>query len=95
MPRGEGIKPLGSLFDVYKKKLKAPQGHVIDVFCETIDDLYGFSIKKEEVKYSSYSKTLSLQTSGMIKTEVLLHKKEILTHLRGRLGDKSAPKEII
>lgn len=91
MPRGEGIKPINNLFEKYKKTLVAPQGSVIKEFCEVVHDLYGYSVKKEQVSYSTYSKTLTIKTSGALKTELLLHKEEILTHLKGRLGEKGAP----
>lgn len=95
MPRGEGIKKLSELFEKYKRTLKAPQGSVIKEFCEVVDELYSISIPKEKVTYNTYTRVLSLTVSGPLKTEVVLHKKEIITHLKGRLGEKSAPKEII
>ena len=95
MPRGEGIKPLGSLFEKYKNQLRAPQGSVVSAFCEVVEDLYGYSIGKDKVMYSVRSRTLSLRISGPLKTEIQLKKKEILTHLKGRLGEKSAPTNIL
>ena len=95
MARGEGIKPINSLFEKYKSRLVAPQGSVKKSFCEIVQDLYGFEINERNLDYSVYSKTLTLKVSGPLKTELLLRKDEILTHLKGRLGDKSAPKTII
>ena len=95
MPRGEGIKPLGSLFEKYKQQLVAPQGSVVKSFCELVDELYGFKVEPSKVSYSVYSKTLTLKVSGPLKSELLLRKVEILDHLKGRLGVKSAPKTII
>ncbi len=94
MARGEGIKPLGSLFEKYKKVLKAPQGVVVDAFIEVVADLVGIEIPKERVIYKVHSKTLSVSVSSPLKSEILLKKKEILTHLRGRLGGNSVPKDI-
>ncbi len=95
MSRGEGIKHLGSLFDKYKNQLRAPQGSVISAFCEVVEDLYGFSVPKTGVTYSVRNRTLSLRVSGPLKTEIQLKKKEILNHLKGRLGEKSAPTNIL
>ena len=94
MPRGEGIKPISSLFEKYKQQLIAPQKSIIKTFCEVVDDLYGLPLKESMVEYSVYTKTISLKTPGPLRTEILLHKEEILTHLQGRLGVKSAPKII-
>jgi len=95
MSRGEGIKPLGSLFEKYKKQLVAPQGSVKKCFCEVVEDLYGFEIDMKKIDYSVSQRTLTLKLPSALKTEILLHKKEVLTHLKGRLGDKSAPTTIL
>ena len=95
MPRGDGIKPLGSLFEKYTKTLKAPQGHVVDTFCEVVKDVLGVEINKGQVKYTPVSKTLSLSLPGAIKTEILLNQRELLIHLKARLGTKNTPTELI
>ena len=95
MSRGEGVKKLGSLFDTYKKTLKAPQGSVITAFCEVVEELLGYQVKKTNLSYQPHSKTLCIKGSGPLKSELLIHKTEILTHLKGRLGEPSAPKDII
>lgn len=93
--RGEGITHVSKLFEKYTKALCAPQGTVVKEFIELVNDLYGIQIKTEQCVYSVYTKTIKLSVSGMIKTELLLRKKEILTHMKGRLGEKNAPQEII
>lgn len=92
--RGE-IKKVGDLFEKYKKTLKAPQGSVIKVFIEVADEVLGISIKKGYVSYSPQSKTISLVSGGPLKSEIYLHKEEILAHMKGRLGEKNAPKTIL
>jgi hypothetical protein len=94
MARGEGIKKLSHLFEKYTKNLIAPERTVIAGFLEVTSDLYGWDLKKESVTYNPRTKVLSLAVSGPFKTEMQLHKEEILTHLKGRLGEKSAPKDI-
>ncbi len=92
--RGEIVK-LSTLFEKYTKTLRAPQGIVTDCFREVVDELIKLAIPKEKVKYSVHSKTLSVSVSGPLKTEIQLRKKEILAHMKGRLGEQSAPKEIL
>lgn len=86
---------LGDLFEKYKKTLKAPQGVVIDCFIEVTEDVIGLRIAKESVSYAVHTKTLSARVSGPLKSEIKLRKKEILTHMKGRLGDQGAPVEIL
>jgi hypothetical protein len=86
---------ISDLFEKYKNTLKAPQGVVVDNFREVMEDLFGLPIKKEQIKYTVYSRTLSVNVQGPLKTEIKLRKKEILNHLKGRLGDNSAPLDII
>jgi hypothetical protein len=95
MPRGEGIKKIDGLFDKYKKMLRAPQGVVVEAFVEVVNDLIGVEIPKERITYTTHSKTLSLAISGPLKSEILLNKDEIITHMKGRLGAQSAPKNIM
>ncbi len=92
---GGKITKFSSLFDVYKKRLKAPQGTVINVFIEVVMDLFSIILIKKQCSYSVFNKTLHINISGPAKTEILIHKTEILTHLKGRLGEKSAPKDIL
>lgn len=93
--RGQGIKKLSSLFDKYKNTLIAPERSVINAFFEVVEDLYGWDIPKNYITYNSKNKIISLKTSGTLVSEIKLHKQEILNHLKGRLGEKSAPKDII
>lgn len=92
--RGQTIK-VGDLFEVYRKKLKAPQKTVIQEFIEVVEDFLGVSIPQNRCHYSPSTRTISLTISGAGKSEVLLNKQEILTHLKGRMGERNAPKEII
>lgn len=89
------LKPINSLFEKYKKTLRAPQGSVVKEFVETVEDILGITIPAEQVRYSVGSKTLSVSVAGPLKSEIKLREAEILTHLRGRLGPQSAPKTIL
>lgn len=94
MARGE-LKKLSSLFDKYKERLIAPEASVINSFTEVVKDLLGFDIDKKKVRYSPSNRVLSLVGNGALRSELKLHEKEILTHLAGRLGKKSAPLKIL
>jgi hypothetical protein len=88
-------KKLSDLFEVYRKRLRAPQGSVVDAAIEVIHDVIGVTLKKSEVTYTPRTRTLTLRTSGMVKSEVHLKKEEILAHLKGRLGPSNAPESIL
>jgi len=92
--RGE-IKKVSSLFEKYKQILIAPESTVINAFIEVVDDLLGIKCSRTQLSYSPSTKTLSLRGAGMLRSELKLHEEEILSHLKGRLGEKGAPKLIL
>lgn len=96
MRKGSGdIRKLGDLFEKYRKTLVAPQKTVVTTFCEVVEELLNIKIDPKRVRYATGSKTLSLSGGGPLKSEVQLHKNEILAHMKGRLGEKNAPQEIL
>lgn len=96
MRKGRGeITKLSALFEKYSKVLKAPQGVVIDAFSEVVKDVLNLSIPKDKITYTVRTRTLRVAAFGPIKSEIQLHKREILIHLKGRLGEQSVPKEIL
>ena len=95
MRRKGEIKKVGDLFDVYRKRLKPPQGSVIRSFVEVVDEVLGLTIKEAQVSYSVGSKTLHLRVPAPMKSEIKLHEGELLAHLAGRLGERGAPKHIV
>lgn len=96
MRKGRGeITKLSTLFEKYKKVLKAPQGSVIDCFVEVVEDLLRIKIEKDKVTYTVHTKTLAVRVQGPLRNEIRLRKDEILSHMKGRLGEPSAPKEIL
>ncbi len=92
--RGE-ITKLNTLFEKYKKILKAPQGTVVDAFCGLVLELMSIEIQKTLVTYNVHTRVLHLKVSGPLKSEIKLRKSELLAHLKGRLGEQNAPKEIL
>lgn len=95
MSRGAGIKPISDLFKKYRDTLQAPEKSVKVAFCEIVQDVMNVTIKESHLSYNTYSKLLRYQGSAIVRQELLRHKKELLTHLTGRLGVKSAPKDIL
>lgn len=93
--RGKEIKKVGDLFEKYHRRLVAPEGSVIEAFVEVVEDLLSFKIPKSKVRYTPASKILSLQGKAALKSEIKLHEREILNHLKGRLGEKNAPHTIL
>ncbi|MDB9944436.1 hypothetical protein OAD26_00350 [bacterium] len=91
----DSIQNIGSLFDKYRKRLKAPQKTVINTFQEVVADLFGIHIDEKDCGYTVSNRMFRLNVSGPFKTEILMRKKEVLLHMKGRLGEKSTPKEII
>ncbi len=96
--RMRGDRPptnIKDLFEVYKTRFRAPQGSVITAAKEVIHDLLGFQVENRLLAYTPQSRILQIRAPGPLKSEILLHKEEILTHLKGRLGAKSAPLQIL
>lgn len=91
----KGITKISALFEKYTSRLIAPESSVIEAFREVAEDMFGFSVKKEQCSYSAYTKTLKLNLSGPPKSEIMLRKEEVLAHLKGRLGEQNAPQNII
>lgn len=92
--RGEVVH-ISSLFDAYKKRLRPPQQSVIRVFIEVVDEVMGYNIPPDKVEYNVRNKVLSVRVPGMLRNELKLREGELLSHLKGRLGEVSAPERIV
>jgi hypothetical protein len=92
--KGQLVK-VNDLFEIYRKRLRAPEGSVKSVVIEVVSDLFGVTLTPAQIGYTPGSKILTIKAPGTIKTEMRLRKNEILAHLAGRLGEKSAPTEIV
>lgn len=95
MARGEGAKKITDLFEKYRKTLKAPEQSVRIVFAEVVEEVLGIAVSEKKLSYSPHTRLVHLKMAGALRSEILLHKKEILSHLKGRLGEKSAPYDIV
>ena len=93
MKKESGPKHLSSLFDRYKKVLTAPEQTVIDTATVVIEELLHIDVSKKHIAYSPQTRVLHIK-HGLLRSSVLPHKAEILNHLKGRLGVRSAPQDI-
>ncbi len=91
--RGE-LKSVSSLFDKYKKTLIAPQGTVIKEFLDLLEDMFAVKVEKGRVSYNPSTKVLMINGLGPLRSEVRMREGEVLAHLKGRLGEKNAPKRL-
>ena len=90
-----GHVKIGNLFEVYKKRLRAPEGSVVSSCIEVVHDVLGISLTKNDISYTPHSRTLTFRARGPLKAELLMHREDILGHLRGRLGVEHAPHTIL
>ena len=93
--RGQGVVHVKDLFAKYTASLKAPQKTVINAFIETVSNLVGYTLTPEQCTYSVHTHTLTLTVSGIIKTEILFKKKDILAALSRSLGERNVPTDIL
>ncbi|MCF7816074.1 MAG: hypothetical protein K9M10_02420 [Candidatus Pacebacteria bacterium] len=93
--RGQGVVRISDLFKKYTQILKAPQGTVVNACINAIKTSLGVTVRKDQCRYSVSSRTLTLNVSGPVKSEVLLRKKQLLAEISAEVGEKSCPKEIL
>lgn len=93
--RGGDAKKISDLFAKYKNTLVAPESSVVEAFIEVVDDMFGIEIPKKNIRYQPSTKTLSLTGNSALKSEIKIKEKEVINHLKGRLGPKNAPKAIL
>ncbi len=93
--RGQGIVHVSDLFKKYTQTLRAPQGIVITAFIVAVEEVCGATLTKNHCTYNPSTYTLSVHASGMLKTEITLHKKDILRVMKDTIGEKSLPKNIL
>lgn len=94
--RGEGIIRVSTLFEKYKKTLRAPEKSVTNQFLITVREIFPqLTIKESQCLYSPQTKTLSIQISGPVKTEIILKKETILLKMKDALGERSVPRNIL
>lgn len=91
----KGVVHIKNLFSSYQTKLIPPQASVVKVFASVVEEILHINIPKEKIEYQVSNQTIYLKVGGPVKSEVKLHETEILSHTRGRLGDRATPKQIV
>ena len=89
------LKKVSDLFESYRKRLRPPQKSVLRVFVEVVEELLSIQLDIEKLDYSVASKTIHLRVPSPVRSEVKLHEKELLAHLKARLGGLGAPKHLV
>lgn len=93
--KSDHLVPIQSLFERYRKNLIAPQKSVETEAVLVIREVLNLPPNIPlQVSYQPSTKTLHIKTS-LIRQEVLRKQTAVLTALRSKLGDKSAPQTII
>ncbi len=82
---------IGSLFEIYRKRLRPPQASVEDVCFEVIKEVTKFQISREWIVYTVSTRTISIQAPSILKSELAFHYDEIKKQLRDKLGAAHSP----
>jgi hypothetical protein len=86
---------LGNLLARYKDHFKPPQASVVKECLEVIQDVTGIVLEQKHLTYMVSNKTLTVQTSSLIRSELKTKHQVITKELEKRLGAHNAPKVII
>ncbi len=92
--RGELTK-VSDLFAKYKDNIKAPQKTVVEATVEIVNEVAGIQLDSTKCQYNVSTRTLATNAPAIVKQEILRQHDDIIAHLKGRLGEKSAPLRII
>ncbi len=92
--RTNELKKVSDLFESYKKRLRPPQSSVVKVFVEVVDEVLNITLKPSQIEYSVVKQLLFLKTPSLLANEIKINKKELLAHLKARLGDGHGPTDI-
>lgn len=92
---GTAPKHLSELFEVYKKRLRAPQRSVTKEAQKVIEEVTGIKVLETQCRYDPKSRVLTLLLPGVAKQEVLLQAPKVLTVLEKRLGVHSTPHSLL
>jgi len=92
--RGETVA-IKSLFEKYKKILKAPQESVVTELVVIIYEVTKITLTPKQISYTVVSRTLSIHAPSLIRQEIKFHEKTILQHAKSRLGVKNSPQSIL
>jgi hypothetical protein len=88
-------RQLGRLLERYKTLLKPPQASVEKECITVIEEITGIALRPHQVHYTVTSRTLTIKAPSILRSELSLHRTDILVALKNRLGEGSAPTTII
>lgn len=94
-PTQENGQQLGNLLARYKERFKPPQASVVKECLEVIEAVTGITLQQHQLTYTVSTRTLVVQTSSMVRSELKTHHQAITKALQERLGAHNAPKVII
>lgn len=89
------MKKVGDLFEKYRRHFKAPQASVEKACVDSIFKITGFEVKRENIRYTVSTRTISLNIPSVLKNEIKFKHKEILENLELSLGKDVSPKIIL
>jgi hypothetical protein len=92
--RGELVK-VESLFERYRKTLKAPQSSVEKIARTVIYKQTGYNLSSTQVSYTVATRTLHLRVPSLLRQHILLKQREILTVVETLLPTGSAPETLL
>lgn len=91
----ENEQQLGNLLAKYKDRFKPPQASVVKECVDVIKDVSGIVLEQKHLTYTVSSRTLVVQTSSLIRSELKTHHEVISSRLQKKLGVHNAPKLIL
>jgi predicted metal-dependent phosphoesterase TrpH len=94
-PAERNKQQLGNLLARYKERFKPPQASVVKECIEVIESVTGIILEQKHLTYTVSSRTVVVQTSSLIRSELKTHHSAITTELQKRLGAHNAPTVII
>jgi len=86
---------LGNLLLRYKKHFKPPQASVKKECLVAIKNITGLTLTEKQLAYTPNTRTLVLQVPSILKSELKISYKKILTEAETLLGKDSCPLTII
>lgn len=94
-PAQENGQQLGNLLARYKERFKPPQASVVKECVEVIGVVTGITLQQHQLTYTVSTRTITVQASSLIRSELKTHQQAITKALQERLGAHNAPKVII
>ena len=89
------MKIINGFFIKYHKCLKPPQTVVVRVFIQILKEEFGLVLRSDKVDYKVSSRIIYVNSSGVMKQEVLLRKQEVLEKLRINFSGHESPVDIV